>query len=153
MLHNLSRIPGHDSNGELNADNLTEWVQRAQEICGDRDRRRPADYKIGELLANAAEGEDGVWPCTPVRKAMEAVLNDDVADGFRIGRQNLRGVYSPGEDGAQERELAEQYEKWAQASDFLYPKVAKVLRELASIYKSTGRWQDQQAAVQRRLGY
>ena len=153
LLHNLSRIPGHDSNGELNADNLTEWVQRAQEICGDRDRRRPADYKIGELLANAAEGEDGVWPCTPVRKAMEAVLNDDVADGFRIGRQNLRGVYSPGEDGAQERELAEQYEKWAQASDFLYPKVAKVLRELASIYKSTGRWQDQQAAVQRRLGY
>ncbi len=153
LLHKLSRIPGHDSKGDLDADKLTEWIQRAQEICDDKDRRRQADYRIGELLANAAEGDDRVWPCIPVRKAMEVVLNDDVADGFRIGRQNLRGVYSPGEDGAQERELAEQYEKWAKASDFSYPKVAAVLRELASIYKSTGHWQDQQAAVQRRLGY
>ena len=153
LLHQLTRIPGHDGKGDLDADKLTEWIQRAQEICGEIDRRRHADYKIGELLANAAEGEDGVWPCTPVRKAMEVVLNDDVADGFRIGRQNLRGVYSPGEDGAQERELAEQYETWAKASDFSYPKVAAVLRELASIYTNAGHWQDQQAAVERRIGY
>lgn len=153
LLHKLSRIPGHDSKGNLDADKLTKWIQRAQEISDDRDRRHQTDYRIGELLANAAKGEDGVWPCTSVRKAMEVVLNDDVADGFRIGRQNLRGVYSQGEGGDQERELAEQYEKWANASDFTYPKLATVLRELASIYKNTGRWQDQQAAVQRRLGY
>ena len=153
LLHKLSRIPGHDSEGGLDADKLAEWIQRAQELCEDRDRRRRADYRIGELLANAPVGEDGVWPCTPVRKVMEGVLNENIADGFRVGRQNLRGVYSLGEDGTQERELAEQYEKWAQASDFLYPEVAKVLRELASNYKTTGRWQDQQAAVQRRLGY
>ena len=153
LLHKLTQIPGHDRNGDLKADKLTKWIQRAQEICANKDRKRVADYKIGELLANAPVGEDGVWPCTPMREAMEVVLNNNLADGFRIGRQNLRGVYSPGEDGAQERELAAQYEAWAKASDFSYPKVAGVLRELASIYKNAGKWQDQQAAVQRRLGY
>lgn len=153
LLHKLSHIPGHDSKGDLDAHELTKWIQRAQQISDDRGRRHQTDYRIGELLASAATGEDGVWPCTPVRKAMEAVLNDDIASGFRIGRQNLRGVYWQGEGGAEERKLAEQYEKWASASDFSYPKVAAVLRDLASIYKKTGQWQDQQAAVQRRLGY
>ena len=57
------------------------------------------------------------------------------------------------EGGAQERELAAQYEKWAKACDYAYPKVATALRGIASAYESEARWHDQESAVQRRLGY
>ena len=153
LLDKLARVPGHDSGGILNADTLTDWIGKAQELCGASGRRRWGDHHIGQLLSNAPVGEDDVWPCAPVREALEAVLNDNIREGFLIGRRNARGVHRRTEGGGQERELAGQYEEWAKAADYSYPKVAAVLRELASSYQSEGRWQDQEAAVQRRLGY
>ena len=58
-----------------------------------------------------------------------------------------------GEGGAQERELAAQYEQWANACGYAYPRVATALRGIASAYESEARWHDQESAVQRRLGY
>ena len=153
LLDKLSRIPGHDNDGALTGDRLTDWICRAQELCDANGRRTPGDHHIGQLLSNAPVGEDGVWPCAPVREALETVLNDNIRKGFQIGRRNLRGAYSRAEGGRQERELARQYEEWAQASDYSYPRVAAVLRGLASNYRSEGHWQGQEAAVQRRLGY
>ena len=153
LLDKLARIPGHDSEGVLNADRLTDWIVRAQKLCDASGRRYSGDHHIGQLLSKAPLGKDGVWPCAPVREALEAVLNDDIAEGFHLGVRNSRGAHWRAEGGAQERELAERYEKWAKSSDYSHPKVAAVLRGLASTYQSEGRWHDREAAIQRRLGY
>lgn len=153
VLHKLARIPGHDDNGDLCADELTDWVRKVQELCESNGRRCMGDQHIGQLLSKAPTGKDGAWPCEPVREALEAVLNEDIETGFQIGRQNSRGAQIRGDGGAQERALAAQYEGWAKCCEYSYPRVAKALRGLVDTYKSEGQWWDQRAAIQQRLGY
>lgn len=153
LLEKVSRIPGHGSDGTLNADTLTEWVLTAQQLCSASGRKKIGDQRIGQLLSNAPTGDDGVWPCIPVRETLESVLNEDIQIGFEIGKRNARGAYFRGEGGEEERELATQYERWATACDYAYPRVAATLRQIASAYMDDARWQDQDSAVQSRLGY
>ena len=153
LLGKLTRLPGHDKDGHLKSDKLTVWVLKAQQLCDGVGRKRIGDQQIGQLLSNAPAGDDDVWPCVPVRETLEAVLNEDVQLGFEIGRRNSRGAHWRSEGGAQERELTDQYQKWARACDYAYPKVATALRGIASAYESEARWHDQESAVQRRLGY
>ena len=153
FLDKLTRLPGHDTDGTLKAAKLTDWVRKAQRLCDANGRKRIGDQQIGQLLGKAPSGEDGVWPCIPVRETLEAVMNEDIRLGFEIGKRNARGAHVRGEGGAQERELAAQYLDWAKACDYSYPKVANALREIASAYENEARWHDQDSAVQRRLGY
>ena len=153
LLDKIKRIPGHDVDGVLSTEYLTAWVRKARKICQKNGHRRSGDQKIGTLLANAPMGDDGVWPCSAVREALEEVLNEDIGTGFEIGRRNLRGVHWRGEGGAQERELATQYRNWAKACECSYPKVAGILRRLESAYSREAKWHDEESAVQRRIGY
>ena len=153
LLDKLTRLPGHDKDGNLTAEKLTDWVLRAQQLCRGVRRKVIGDQQIGQLLSNSPTGDDGVWPCVAVRETLETVLNEDLQLGFEIGRRNSRGAHMRDEGGAQERELAAQYEKWANACGYAYPKVATALRGIASAYESEARWRDQESAVQRRLGY
>ncbi|MYF71650.1 MAG: hypothetical protein F4181_17565 [Proteobacteria bacterium] len=152
LLDMLSHIPGQDEADEERAVTLKKWVQKVQALC-EKECRDAADYHVGKLLSRAPEGEDGVWPSEPVRKVLEDILNENVLEGFQIGRHNLRGVHERAEGGSQERELSQQYEQWAKACDYSYPKVATALRGLADDYKMDARWHDRDAAVQRRIGY
>ena len=153
LLDKLTRLPGHDTDGTLKAEKLTDWVLKAQKLCDGNGRKRIGDQQLGRLLSNAPKGDDDVWPRVPVRETLEAVLNEDVRLGFEIGRRNSRGVHVRSEGGTQERELAAQYGEWAKACDYRYPKVATALRQIASAYEAEARWHDQESAVQRRLGY
>ncbi|MDE0420565.1 MAG: addiction module antitoxin [Gammaproteobacteria bacterium] len=153
LLDTLTRLPGHDKDGDLKAEKLTHWVLEAQRLCDGSGRKGIGDQQIGRLLSNAPTGDDGVWPCGPVRETLEAVLNEDIRLGFEIGRRNSRGAHVRSEGGAQERELAAQYEAWGRACEYAYPRVATALRQIASAYEAEARWHDQESAVQRRLGY
>ena len=56
-------------------------------------RSAVGDHAIGELLAKSSIGADGIWPCEPIRQALEGDLGTkDIADGMGIGLYNLRGV-------------------------------------------------------------
>ena len=153
LLNSLMRIPGHSSDGNLDAQVLAEWVLRAQDLYQSNGRKRMGDQQIGQLLSNAPVGEDGVWPCLPVREVLETVMNESVRIGFEIGKRKSRGFELRGEGGAQERELATQYEEWAKSCDYTHPKVATALRQIGSAYEDEARWHDQDSAVQSRLGY
>ena len=153
LLDTLTRIPGYEEDGNLRTDILMGWIGKVQELCRANNRQYAGDHHIGQLLANAPEGEDRVWPCQPVREVLEGVLNADIEQGFVLGQRNSRGAQLRGNGGSQERELAYQCKVWAKACEYSTPKVAKMLRQLASHYESEARWWDQDAAVQRRLGY
>ena len=153
FLSALSSVPGVDEDGLINADELKSWVLEARRISEKTGHRSMLDYKIGELMAHAPAGEDGVWPSEPVREAVNELYSSDMERGITIGRSNLRGAVWRGEGGAQERELADQYEGWAKACEYDHPRMAAILREMADEYNREAEWQDSEAMIRRRMRY
>ena len=99
MLDKMARIPGHDDNGVLSVRRLAEWIRKVRDLCEANGRTRECDRHIGRLLSKAPTGEDGVWPCEPVREVLDAVMNDDIAGGFQIGTRNSRRAQIRSEGG------------------------------------------------------
>lgn len=151
MLDRLHKIPGRDKDGALDGNRLVEWIRSTRSYLKEWARLDVGDSQIGQFLAKAPVGSDDVWPCEPVRDAMEKTLNRSMSDGFRIGKYNLRGVHWRGEGGNQERELAAKYEAWAASIEFTHPKVAKVLREIRDGYLADAEREDTEAKIRRRL--
>ena len=154
LLGALKRLPGHDDDGSLNAERLMNWIHKVQIRSDSLNCRDRADYRIGELLSNAPQDDDnGIWPCEPVRDALDAYLNSDMESGFIIGRRNARGVQLRGHGGDQERKLADEYEEWARGCEYTHPRVAATLRQLADSFRSEGLIWDQDSAVRERMDY
>ncbi|WP_057462408.1 hypothetical protein [Pseudovibrio sp. POLY-S9] len=111
------------------------------------------DYQIGEILAHAPLAEDGSWPCEPVREAVNDLYSVEIERGITIGRYNARGATWRDIGGAEERELADQYEGWAKACEFEHPRMARVLREMVRKYIAEAEWQDNEAMIRKRMRY
>jgi hypothetical protein len=103
---------------------------------------------IGEALSGPATDDDGTWPSEPVRDVLEHEQDDELQTGMHIGRFNQRGVTvrNPYSGGAQERALAEQYRRWADAVRNRWPRSGALLDSLAETYDRDARREDAQAA-------
>jgi hypothetical protein len=122
-------------------------------LCRNYGRGVIGDQLLGQLLANAPEGENGMWPCEAVCEAMEAIASPEIGRGLQIGVYNSRGVHVRGEGGEQERELAAKYRGWAERLHFDYPYVGGVLEDIAASYEREARWEDSEATITKRLRY
>jgi len=151
LLHQLTRIPGTDCDGKVNAEALQRWLTEVRRLCAQSARVDIGDHKIGELLSHAPADEDGVRPCIAVCEAMERIGSQRISEGFQIGIRNARGAHWRGEGGAQERGLADQYRSWAQRRAFDYPYVSSVLEAIAASYDREAEWHDSDAKVNKRL--
>ncbi len=152
LLNKIQRIPGtDDGEGTIKAANLKAWMIEVRALCLEYGRAKVGDQKIGQILAAAPVGDDGVWPCVPVREVLEEIGSPDIATGMGIGVYNARGVCVRGEGGAQERELAAKYHTWSQQLAFEYPYVSNLVEQIATKYDRQGIWEDSEAAVRRRL--
>lgn len=152
LLQALRRLPGCDDAGVVSAERLRDWIRVVLDACDELGRLQSAECQIGELLANAPSDPDGVWPCQPVREVLEELQAREVMRGVRIGRYNARGVYWRGEGGAQEREIAEQYDDWGAAVEATHPYVAaELLRAMAKGYRGDADREDRDATVRKRL--
>ena len=148
VLFRLRGLPGLREDGTLDDQKLTEWVSEARRLCRERGRAVVGDIQIGELLASAPVGQDGVWPCEPVRGLLDGLASDDMGRGFAMGKHNLRGVTSRAmtEGGAQERSLEEQFRGDAARLASKWPLTARWLRAIADDYRAEGRFHDDTAA-------
>ena len=152
LLEAVVRMPGHDDLGELKADRLAKWVTSVRQTCAELSRAEIADRCIGKLLAHAQVGQDGVWPCEPVRQVMEDIQSESIMQGAHTGVYNSRGVHWRGEGGDQERKLGEKYRKWGLALQLSHPYVSvKLLMELAKTYEREANREDTEAGIRRRL--
>lgn len=152
LLDRMQRIPGHDANNELSRAELSAWVAIVRETSGLIDRLDICDIYLGHLFAHAPRGDDGVWPCEPVRDVMEELQSEKIFEGAHTGLYNLRGVHSRGEGGGQERELADKYRGWADALQFTHPMLSSsLLMELVKTYQWEANQHDTEAGVRRRL--
>ena len=152
ILWGLRGLPGQDDDGIVHAEALGTWVNEARRLCQEQDRGVIGEEQIGQILANAPVGEDGAWPCEPVRDLLDALGSQHVGQGFTTGKFNLRGVTGRGvfEGGEQERSLADGYRADAARISSLWPFTASLLRRLAETYESDSRqfdnesdWRDQ----------
>jgi len=152
LLQGLNGIPGHDDLGELQADKLAAWIKTVRDACAELGRLDIADVCLGNLLAGAPVGNDGVWPCEPVRQVMEDVRSKKMMRGARTGLYNSRGSIWRGEGGDQERELAEKYRAWANELRYSHPFVAsELLMEMVKTYENEADHEDMEAGIRRRL--
>lgn len=151
VLRRASRIPGTQDDGSVDGNTLLKWIEDVRALGRSHGRIESADYSIGELLAKAPPGKDGIWPCEGVRQVLDAVASQDIARGLSIGRYNLRGAQWRGAGGQQERDLATQYRGWAKAVAFQWPFTAKFLEQLAHTYDREAVWHDTDANVRKRL--
>lgn len=152
LLKGLSRIPGHDHLGELQADRLASWVRTVRNTSEQLGRLDVADLCLGELLSSAPTGSDGIWPCEPVRQVMEDVHSKKMMEGASIGRYNSRGATWRGEGGDKERELAKEYRAWADALQYSHPFVASaLLMQMVKMYEAEAEREDLEAGIRRRL--
>lgn len=147
VFEDWSRIPGSNDDGTIDGAKLSAWVERARAASAEADRGRVADYRIGVILSAAPRTDGQAWPPEPVRDVIETVANDDIDQGFLIGRFNRRGVTTrmPNDGGDQERDLAARYRADAKASALLWPRTRAVLEKIAKGYEADAVREDQSA--------
>jgi len=153
MLDRLRVTPGHDDSGALVADRIASWVEQVRAGCTAIARGDIGDQMIGKLLSHAPEAEDGVWPCLPVRDALQQVMNEHLSRGLTVALRNARGAHWRGEGGAQERDIAARYAGWAQSMEYTHPRVATILHDLEESYLREADWEDNEAKITRRMRY
>ena len=147
LVWKLHTLPGVTEDGSVDAESLSTWVHEARRLCTERSREVIGDQQVGQVLANSPVGEDGIWPCEPVRDLLDSLSSRHVGIGFVVGKSNLRGVTSRGmlDGGVQERSLSDKYREDAVKTAARWPFTASLLRQLAASYESEGGIHDQQA--------
>jgi addiction module HigA family antidote len=152
LLGALRRIPGRNKLDEVELDRLLGWIIAVRQACADLGREKVGDHSIGKVLSHAPEGKDGVWPCEPVRDALERIGSEDISGGVTIGVFNARGGHYRGKGGDQERELATKYRKWARALQYSHPfVVSSILNRMVSTYENEGQFHDSQDEIHQRI--
>ena len=146
-LRHLRRLPSMAEDNSIDAKGLSTWVGEVRRLFIERDCEVIGDQKIGQVLANAPAGADGIWPCEPVRDLLEVIRSEHVGIGFIIGKRNLRGTTRRGifEGGGQELSLADVYESDAAKLAPSHTFTAKLLRDLADTYKAQAKEEERRA--------
>ena len=148
-------IPGKMEDGAVDHDALAAWVNEARRLCTERGRGGIGDDMIGQLLSKAPVGDDGIWPCEPVRELLEQINSQSMGNGFAVGTRNRRGVTSRGvfDGGAQERTLSGEYRIQANEIGARWPTTAGLLRRIAESYEHDAQWHDRDAEERDRFGF
>lgn len=154
-LRHILVCPGMRDDDTIDSDMLSDWVSEAQRLCRERGRETVGNIYIGQMLANAPEGADGIWPCEPVRDLIERLHSPDIKMGIKGKVYNIRGIatHSLSEGGAQERSLARKYQADAQRLMARWPYTAQVLNGIASIYEREADESAQQAVARDEFGH
>jgi hypothetical protein len=153
LLDRLKVIPGHNEHGDLVPEKLVNWIEQVRAGCYAIARGPIGDQMIGKLLSHAPVDADGIWPCLPVRDALEQVTNEEMGLGIHVALRNSRGVHWRGEGGAQERELAAKYGGWAKAMEYTHPHAAAILRSVEESYLREAEREDNEAKITRRMRF
>lgn len=151
LLEQIRKIPGTDKSGQIDHAALADWLAEVRRLCSEHARADIGDECLGQLLSRSPVGENGVWPCEAVCRAMDDIASPEIGTGFKVGTRNSRGLHTRGEGGEQERELAARYRGWAERLHFDYPFVGGMLESIASSYDREAGWQDSEASITKRL--
>ena len=151
LLYDCRRQPGTLDNGEIDSDASVRFVDKALELCRASERSTMGEQTIGQILAHAPAGADGIWPGIPARGILDRPELEQMRRGFEIGTHNKRGITSRAMDegGDQERELAHRYRKCANGLATTHPHLAESLERIARYYEHEAKRHDDDATLSR----
>ncbi|GAA4955819.1 hypothetical protein GCM10025331_51680 [Actinoplanes utahensis] len=152
LLREWSVPPGYQASGQLDAQQLRNWIEQAKRGLKTSDRSTVGLQFIGSVLAKAPADPDDSWPRLVVRDLIEEERSEALEAGFFMSVVNSRGVTSRGlgDGGQQERDLVEKYRRYADMLADEWPRTGAVLRALADQYSEDARRQDASAEYFRR---
>lgn len=151
LLSSWNHPPGL-SGDSIDADPLHAWLDEAQRLLRERDRFEVGLVHFGQVLASAPPDADGTWPPRVVRDLLEELHSEQVESGLSTEIFNRRGVTSRGleEGGGQEDALAKKYRADANLFADEWPRIAAILRRIASSYDADARRNEDSAERFRR---
>lgn len=151
VLRHCQRLPGTQPDGTVNREKLVAFVDEVRKLCREADRLSVCDSTLGQILAHAPAGADGVWPFEPAREVLDRPEFEDMRRGFQTGAFNKRGVTSrsPDDGGDQERGLAAEYRHHARALQYSHVNLSAALEEIARSYERHGLREDLEAKLRR----
>lgn len=132
VLSGFTNVPGL-RDGKIDVGELFNWVAVARKLAADKGLDEIGDQRIGYILAHAPQdAEEPFWPPSPVCQVIEKAVSRGIECGFVIECFNKRGVFGKGinEGGDQERQFAETYKGWADATR-KYPRTSAMLTEIS----------------------
>jgi hypothetical protein len=126
-------------------------VDEVLALCRASDRSTKREQTLGQILAHAPIGEDEIWPGLPARDILDRPELSEMRSGFETGTFNKRGVTtrSMDEGGKQERELANQFRRYANGLAATHPYLAESLERMARSYEFHAKGEDEEAALNR----
>lgn len=151
LLSSLKQAPGFTAPVPDRAA-LAMWMDEVRELGAKHGRVDITESVIGRVLAHAPEDDsDQGWPHRFVRDEIERAPNGKLVGGIRTERYNMRGATTRGlyDGGDQERDLANQYERYARICD-RWPATAAMLDQIAEGWRREAEREDADAR-QRRL--
>lgn len=108
---------------------------------------------ISKLLSHAPGAEDGIWPCLPVRDALEQVMNEQLSRGLTSQCVTRGGHTGAAKVGSGERHRRQIRWLWAQSMEYTHPRVASMLHDLEEGCLREADWEDNEAKISRRMRY
>ena len=96
IISGSGEIPGNLGDGTVDYEAMATWVNEARRLCADRGRGEVGDTYIGNLLAKAPAGPDGIWPCEPVRELLDSIGFIGHRRRVRNRKDQPQGRYNPG---------------------------------------------------------
>jgi hypothetical protein len=150
ILHHWEPFKLVSSQTMPQADDIATAIEKIRALAADRLQGDIVDDLLGKALASSPAGVDGLWPHESIREVLEHYGgNKEIADGFVVGRRNLRGPTSRqlGDGGEQERELANNYGTWQRAMAVGNTQTSRLLGRIADSYRSDANDQDGHARI------
>jgi hypothetical protein len=120
-------------------------IESIRMLAAEKRQGRIVDDLLGKAIASSPFGTDGLWPHESVREVLERYGGiEEFAEGFVVGKCNLRGATSRGlgDGGVQEWDLASAYGAWQRATAISHPRTSRLLGRLAESYRSDANSQD-----------
>lgn len=147
LLDSWRVVPGTQADGSINPQSLSEWVDEARKLLQESGRLSIGDLHIGKILRYGPTPQNDNWPAESICDLIENVESESLEEGFSTEVFNSRGttVRSPIEGGQQERELANQYLRYAASLGIKYTRTAAMLNRIAAWYEEDARRNDQDA--------
>jgi hypothetical protein len=149
VLMRCKRVPGMREDGTVDEAAFSDFVEEARKLAAEAGRAKVFDSELGEMLAHAPAGADGIWPFQAARDLLDRPELETARKGLATGLFNKRGMVSKSfaEGGGQERELAALYHGQAQALHQSHPLLAAALDRLGRDYEAYARGEDIEAKL------
>lgn len=127
-------VPGTDWNGNFCSDVFEKWIKEVVEWSRENDRFEVSMHTVGGALSYVAFDDAGLVDAS-IMAELNKPENEELRRGYKLGTFNQRGVHWIDPEGKPEKELAEQYQKRAEAVEALgYSRFAGLLRDIATGY-------------------